>query len=155
MELRRKNGPIDSVLTTRPQDEVLKRPADPAELTKLYTDEAIRVIEEHSQSPFFLYLPHTMLHVPLGVSKEFIATNTTTHFSATAARAHWPQSADETGNSTCTQVCNCTTWRMTLGESKPVRNGPVLRTLRGMAILFQQEMRLDARPAGDVPHVRT
>jgi len=52
-------------------NDVVKRPADPAELTKLYTDEAIAFIEKNKQRPFFLYLPHTMLHNPLGVSKEF------------------------------------------------------------------------------------
>lgn len=52
-------------------DEVVKRPADPAELTKLYTDEAIRFIESNQDGPFFVYLPHTMLHNPLGVSEEF------------------------------------------------------------------------------------
>lgn len=51
--------------------EVVKRPADPAELTKIYTDEAIKFIEQHQQEPFFLYLPHTMLHNPLGVGEEF------------------------------------------------------------------------------------
>jgi arylsulfatase A-like enzyme len=51
--------------------EVVKRPVDPAELSRLYTDEAIRFIGEHRQRPFFVYLPHTMLHVPLGVSREF------------------------------------------------------------------------------------
>ncbi len=50
---------------------VVKRPADPAELTKLYTDEAITFIEKHRERPFFLYLAHTMLHEPLGVSPEF------------------------------------------------------------------------------------
>ncbi|MCA8989963.1 MAG: alpha/beta fold hydrolase, partial [Planctomycetaceae bacterium] len=45
--------------------------ADPAELTKLYTDEAIRFMEENQDHPFFIYLPHTMLHNPLGVSEEF------------------------------------------------------------------------------------
>ena len=52
-------------------DEVVKRPADPAELTKIYTDEAIGFIEKNKDAPFFLYLPHTMLHNPLGVSEEF------------------------------------------------------------------------------------
>lgn len=51
--------------------EVVKRPADPAELTRLYTDEAIGFIDKNNDRPFFLYLPHTMLHVPLGVSEEF------------------------------------------------------------------------------------
>jgi arylsulfatase A-like enzyme/acetyl esterase/lipase len=51
--------------------DVVERPADPAELTKLYTDEAIQFIEKNKEGPFFLYLPHTMLHNPLGVSEEF------------------------------------------------------------------------------------
>lgn len=52
-------------------DKVVKRPADPAELTRLYTDEAIAFVERNKAQPFFLYLPHTMLHTPLGVSSEF------------------------------------------------------------------------------------
>lgn len=52
-------------------DEVVKRPADPSELTRLYTDEAIDFIKKNKDDPFFLYLPHTMLHNPLGVSEEF------------------------------------------------------------------------------------
>lgn len=51
--------------------EIIKRPPDPAELTRLYTDEAIQFIDENRERPFFLYLPHTMLHNPLGVSDEF------------------------------------------------------------------------------------
>ena len=51
--------------------DIVKRPADASELTRLYTDEAIQFIETHQEGPFFLYLPHTMLHIPLGVSKEF------------------------------------------------------------------------------------
>lgn len=52
-------------------NDVVKRPADPAELTKLYTDEAVQFMEQNKESPFFLYLPHTMLHTPLGVSDGF------------------------------------------------------------------------------------
>jgi len=52
-------------------DTVVKRPADPAELTEVYTDEAIAFIEKNQNDPFFLYLPHTMLHTPLGVSPPF------------------------------------------------------------------------------------
>ncbi len=49
----------------------VKRPADPAELTRLYTDEAIGFMEKNRDRPFLLYLPHTMLHNPLGVGEEF------------------------------------------------------------------------------------
>jgi arylsulfatase A len=52
-------------------DEVVKQPADPSELTQIYTDEAIAFIERNKEKPFFLYLPHTMLHKPLGVSEPF------------------------------------------------------------------------------------
>ena len=52
-------------------DQVVKRPADPSELTRLYTNEAIQFIEQNHEQPFFVYLPHTMLHNPLGVSEEF------------------------------------------------------------------------------------
>lgn len=51
--------------------EIVKRPAEPAELTNLYTEEAISFIQRNRNEPFLLYLPHTMLHVPLGVSPEF------------------------------------------------------------------------------------
>jgi arylsulfatase A-like enzyme len=55
--------------------EVVKRPADPAELTRIYTDEAIAFLEANRENPFFLYLPHTMLHKPLGVSPEFVGSS--------------------------------------------------------------------------------
>ncbi|MCB1120633.1 MAG: sulfatase [Verrucomicrobiae bacterium] len=56
-------------------DEVVKRPADPAELASLYTDEAIGFMERNRNDPFFLYLPHTMLHNPLGVGPDFKGTS--------------------------------------------------------------------------------
>ena len=52
-------------------DEVVERPADPATLTERYTDEALRFITENKARPFFLYLAHTMAHLPLGVSERF------------------------------------------------------------------------------------
>ena len=52
-------------------ETIVKRPAEPDELTQLYTDEAIRFINDNRDRPFFLYLPHTMLHNPIGVSERF------------------------------------------------------------------------------------
>ena len=40
-------------------------------LTTLYTGKAVSFINRHAGKPFFLYLPHTMGHVPLGVSDKF------------------------------------------------------------------------------------
>lgn len=55
--------------------EVVSRDPDPGNLTRLYTEEAISWIEKQKSDPFFLYLPHTMLHHPLGVSSEFKGTS--------------------------------------------------------------------------------
>jgi arylsulfatase A-like enzyme len=52
-------------------DQVVKRPVDPAELTEMYTNEAIRFIRKNKQRPFFLYLAHTMAHNPMGVTDDF------------------------------------------------------------------------------------
>lgn len=52
-------------------EEVIEYPADQSTLTKRYTEEAIRFIQENKDGPFFLYLPHTMVHVPLAVSEAF------------------------------------------------------------------------------------
>lgn len=53
------------------QIEELKRPEDQDRLTTLYTEYAVRFIERHKQEPFFLYVPHSMPHAPLGVSDKF------------------------------------------------------------------------------------
>ncbi len=52
-------------------DKVIEAPADQASLTQRYTKEAIKFIHTHKDNPFFLYLPHTMPHVPLHASKAF------------------------------------------------------------------------------------
>jgi len=40
-------------------------------LTTRYTERGVRFIERHADRPFFLYLAHSMPHVPLGVSAKF------------------------------------------------------------------------------------
>ena len=40
-------------------------------LTTRYTERAVRFIEKNKDHPFFLYVPHTMVHTPLGVSDKF------------------------------------------------------------------------------------
>ena len=52
-------------------DEVLESPTDLDMLTRRYTEEAISFLERNRERPFFLYLAHTMPHVPLGASVEF------------------------------------------------------------------------------------
>jgi arylsulfatase A len=52
-------------------DEVVEYPADQTTITRRYTEQAIRFINEKGEQPFFLYLPHTMVHLPLAVSEAF------------------------------------------------------------------------------------
>ena len=40
-------------------------------LTERYTDEAVKFIREHQAGPFFLYLPHTAVHVPIHPGDKF------------------------------------------------------------------------------------
>lgn len=52
-------------------EDVVEYPVDQTTITKRYTEEAIRFITANSEKPFFLYLPHTMVHRPLAVSETF------------------------------------------------------------------------------------
>jgi arylsulfatase A-like enzyme len=45
--------------------------ADQDPLTTEYTERALSFLERNQGKPFFLYFPHTMVHVPLGVSEKF------------------------------------------------------------------------------------
>lgn len=40
-------------------------------LTTMYTERAVKFIDEHKNQPFFLYFPQSMVHIPLGVSDKF------------------------------------------------------------------------------------
>jgi uncharacterized sulfatase len=51
--------------------EPFEEPVDQTTLTKRYTEEAIGFIEAHRDEPFFVYLPHSMPHVPLFASEKF------------------------------------------------------------------------------------
>lgn len=51
--------------------EIIERPANQTTITKRYTNEAINFIKQNKEKPFFLYLAHSMPHVPLFRSKEF------------------------------------------------------------------------------------
>lgn len=55
--------------------EIVKPNADPAELTEIYTDETLEFIAKEKGRPFFIYLAHTMLHDPLGVSEKFVGSS--------------------------------------------------------------------------------
>lgn len=52
-------------------NKIIERPVDQRTLTKRYLNESLNFIEENSDDNFFLYLAHSMPHVPLFSSKMF------------------------------------------------------------------------------------
>ncbi len=52
-------------------EQVVELEPDQRYITRRYTDEALRFIEENRDRPFFLYLPHSMPHWPQYASENF------------------------------------------------------------------------------------
>ena len=50
--------------------EIVELPVDQRTVTRRYTDRAIEFIKANKERPFFLYLPHTMPHIPLYVPDD-------------------------------------------------------------------------------------
>lgn len=52
-------------------DQVIERPANQHTVTKRYTERTVELIRQHRNDSFFIYLAHSLPHVPLFVSDEF------------------------------------------------------------------------------------
>ena len=50
--------------------EIIELPVNQRTITRRYTDEAIKFIQANQDQPFFLYLPHSMPHIPLFVPED-------------------------------------------------------------------------------------
>jgi arylsulfatase A len=71
---------LDKMRNTEPQkhwvpllrnEEIIEYPADQTTLTKRYTQQAVQYIRDNKSKPFFLYLAHTMPHIPLFASDPY------------------------------------------------------------------------------------
>lgn len=51
---------------------IIERPADQNTIVKRYTAEAQKIIKENKNRPFFIYMAHSLPHVPLFASKDFL-----------------------------------------------------------------------------------
>lgn len=69
--------------------KVVEWPVDQRTLTKRYTKEAIKFIRNQRDKPFFLYLPHTMPHIPLYASDEFRGTSDAGLYGDTIEEIDW------------------------------------------------------------------
>lgn len=64
---------IDNYNVPLMEDEkVVERPADQRTITRRYTQRAVDYIKEHTEAPFFIYLAHSLPHIPLFASEEFL-----------------------------------------------------------------------------------
>ena len=73
MPLNSRNHPPLPLL--RNGEVVREVPEDQSFLTGSYTAEALSFIDRHHDDPFFLYIPHSMVHVPLWAGEAFKGTS--------------------------------------------------------------------------------
>ena len=52
-------------------EKIIERPADQNTITKRYTEKSIEFIKSNKDKPFFLYLAHSLPHIPLFCAPEF------------------------------------------------------------------------------------
>ena len=62
---------------------------DQSQLTRQYTERAVRFIDRHKDRPFFLYVPHTMPHVPLFASDAFEGATQAGLYGDVVAEVDW------------------------------------------------------------------
>ncbi|MDP6635340.1 MAG: sulfatase-like hydrolase/transferase [Phycisphaerae bacterium] len=67
----RKNSKGRPPLPLMVDEEVIEAPVKQDTLTKRYTEQAVEFIKANQNNPFFIYLPHAMVHLPLYASKDF------------------------------------------------------------------------------------
>lgn len=70
-------------------DKVIEAPVRQDTITERYTVEAIRFIKENKDKPFFIYLPHAMVHVPLFPGKEFQGKSKNGKYGDAAEELDW------------------------------------------------------------------
>ena len=70
-------------------DRVVATDPDQSRLTRQYTERAVRFIDGHRRRPFFLYVPHTMPHVPLFASDAFKGATAAGLYGDVVAEVDW------------------------------------------------------------------
>jgi len=56
-------------------ETVIERPADQTTITRRYTEKAVEFITANQDQQFFLYLAHSMPHIPLFANEKFVGTS--------------------------------------------------------------------------------
>ena len=53
-------------------EEIIELPVNQRTITRRYTDKAVEFVTANKDKPFFLYLPHSMPHIPLFVPEDVL-----------------------------------------------------------------------------------
>ncbi len=88
-DMGRQVRPDGSPITNPPlpllrDEEVIQQQPNQASLTERYMEESVRFIRANRERPFFLYLPHMYVHVPIYVPERFLAENPNPYAGAVA-----------------------------------------------------------------------
>ncbi len=68
---RKVNYPVLPLIRDNEKIREIRTLQDQSELTTVYMEEALKFIQKNKSDHFFLYLAHSMPHVPLAVSEKF------------------------------------------------------------------------------------
>lgn len=70
-------------------DEVFEQQPDQTSLTARFAAESVRFIREHHDRPFFLYLAHIYVHLPIYVQQRFADASRNGAYGAAVASIDW------------------------------------------------------------------
>jgi arylsulfatase A-like enzyme len=88
-DMRRPFVESDVPLRLYRDTEQVGDPGDQEHLTELYTEEAVKFIREEDDRPFFLYLPHSMPHLPVRTSDRFKGQSDGGHYGDVIETLDW------------------------------------------------------------------
>jgi arylsulfatase A len=90
---RQLDRPEGSPLPLLRNEQVIQQQPDQRGLTEQYTRECIDFIDRNRERPFFLYLAHMYVHVPLFVPKQFLETSENGAYGGAVAAIDWSTGA--------------------------------------------------------------
>jgi arylsulfatase A-like enzyme len=70
-------------------EEVLQQQPDQTSLTERYAEQAVRFIRDNKERPFFLYLAHMHVHLPLYVAERFLKNSQNGPYGAAVECIDW------------------------------------------------------------------
>ncbi len=74
-------------------DEVIQEQPDQRGITERYVDDALQFMRKNKDKPFFLYLAHMYVHVPLFIPKQFLEISRNGGYGGAVACIDWAMGA--------------------------------------------------------------